>query len=260
MGGGGKKMKIYLAGEHPIKNGSISLISQRSGKHNILESFYYARANPQIEKIIPIVDNFLLDSGAFTAMQGNADGLINWEQYTEEYAEFINRNKIEKFFELDIDSLVGLSEVERLRKILERLTGKQPIPVWHKNRGLNYFKTMIREYPYVAIGGIVSKEFPRQTYEKAFPWFIDTAHEAGAKIHGLGYTNIKGLHTYHFDSVDSTAWLYGNRGGYLYVFNEVTGLLEQVKKMPGTRLKSTEAAIHNYTEWQKFQKYAEINL
>ena len=198
----------------------------------------------------------MLDSGAFTAIQGNADGSIDWEHYTEEYAEFINHNKIEKFFELDIDSIVGLKEVERLRGKLERLTGRQPIPVWHKNRGIEYYKYMIKNYPYVALGGIAIKEIPRNSFEKAFPWFIDKAHEAGVKIHGLGYTNIKGLHFYHFDSVDSTAWLYGNRGGYLYLFNEVTGLLEQIDKSPGMRLKSTEAALHNYHEWQKFQQYA----
>lgn len=254
MGGG--KMKIYLAGEHPVKNGSQALALVGGGEqHIILESYYYARNNQWIESIIPKLDDFMLDSGAFTAMQGNAMG-INWEEYVSGYADFITRNKIEKFFELDIDSIVGLEVVEKLRKKLERLTGKQPIPVWHKNRGLDYFKGISRDYPYVAIGGIVSREIPREKYERAFPFFLETAHNAGAKIHALGYTHINNLHNYHFDSVDSTAWLYGNRGGYLYRFNETAGIMEQIDKPGGTRLKSTEAAIHNYREWQKFQLYA----
>lgn len=232
----------------------------RGGQHYILESFFYARTNPWIEQIIPRLDDFILDSGAFTAMRGNA-GNIDWERYTEEYADFINRNKIDKFFELDIDTLIGLREVERLRTRLESLTCKQPIPVWHRDRGLDYFKETCKWYKYVALGGIV-KAGDKQVkgYEKAFPWFIDIAHEAGAKIHGLGYTNIAGLHRYHFDSVDSTAWLYGNRGGYLYRFNEITGLMEQIDKAPGTRLKSNDAALHNYQEWQKFQQYAKRKL
>lgn len=255
---GGGRMKIYLAGEHPVKNGSRAQ-ALAGGQHIILESFYYARNNSWIESIIPKLDDFLLDSGAFTAMQGNAGG-VDWESYTEQYADFINRNKIEKFFELDIDNLVGLPEVERLRKRLEFLTGKQAIPVWHKGRGLDYFKGLCEDYTYVAIGGIAGREIPRDKYESAFPFFLDTAHNAGAKIHALGYTHINNLHRYHFDSVDSTAWLYGNRGGYLYRFNETTGLMEQIKRPQKTRLKSTDTAIHNYREWQKFQSYAKKYL
>lgn len=94
---------------------------------------------------------------------------------------------------MDIDSVVGLAEVERLRHKLERMTGKKPIPVWHKNRGKEYFVKMCEEYPYVAIGGIVTKEIPRKVYETAFPWFINTAHKHKAKIHGLGYTTVANL-------------------------------------------------------------------
>ena len=119
---------------------------------------------------------------------------------------------------------------------------------------------MCKEYPYVALGGIVTQEVPRQTYEKAFPWFIKTAHEYGAKIHGLGYTSLEGLHKYHFDSVDSTAWLYGNRGGYLYKFNPRTGLIDKIDAPKGMRLKSQESAMHNFKEWIKFQEYAEKHL
>ena len=231
------------------------------GGHLILESYYYARNNQWIEALLPNLAGFILDSGAFTFMQGSHSGPIDWDEYVEGYADFINRNNIELFFELDIDSVVGLKEVERLRDKLERLTGRQSIPVWHKNRGLDYFKAMCKDWPYVALGGFAKAGdmASRKKYEQAFPCFIDIAHTAGAKIHGLGYTNIKGLHYNHFDSVDSTAWLYGNRGGYLYKFNEITGLMEEYKA-EGCRLKSHQAALHNYIEWQKLQRYAERYL
>ena len=118
---------------------------------------------------------------------------------------------------------------------------------------------MCEQYPYVSIGGIVTREIPRNIYEKAFPWFITTAHQHGCKIHGLGYTNIAGLHKYHFDSVDSTAWLYGNRGGYLYKF-KCNGTLEQIQPEGKGRLKPREAALNNFIEWIKFSKYAEKYL
>ena len=250
-----QEMKIFLAGEHEVKNGAECL----SWKDlNILESFYYANKNVNFPRLIHEFGNFLLDSGAFTFMQGSHKGSIDWGEYTQNYAEFINRYNIELFFELDIDSIVGIKKVEYYRNMLESLTGKKPIPVWHKNRGKEYFIEMCKNYPYVALGGIVSKEIPREKYERVFPWFIKTAHQYGCKIHGLGYTSIAGLHKYHFDSVDSTAWLYGNRGGYLYKFNPNTGMFDKFKKEG--RLKSRKSAMFNFNEWIKFIKYADIKL
>lgn len=224
---------------------------------NILESFYYLRKNEEFMPLIKHFGLFLLDSGAFTFMSGNHKGDCDWDKYVEDYASFINRYDIKLFFELDIDSIVGLAEVERLRKKLEILTNKKPIPVWHKNRGKDYFIKMCKEYPYVALGGIVTKEIPRNVYEKAFPWFINEAHKHGAKIHGLGYTTVANLRKYRFDSVDSTSWLYGNRGGYIYKFNPKTLLMEQYRK-EGCRLKTREGAINNFNEWVKLAKAYEV--
>lgn len=226
----------------------------------VLESFYYCRKNPWLKQILPLLGDFLLDSGAFTFMQDESTHL-DWDKYTEEYAEWVVENNIEKFFELDIDSVIGLAEVERLRKRLEDASGRKPIPVWHRNRGLDYFKQMCEQYPYVALGGFVKAgDGKRGGYEKAFPWFIREAHQRGAKIHGLGYTNIAGLHRYHFDSIDSTSWLHGNRGGYLYRFNALRGDMERYQPEERGRLQSHEAATHNFLEWIKFQYYAEKYL
>lgn len=195
--------------------------------------------------------DLLLDSGAFTFMQQG--GKIDWEKYIDEYAAFINKYKVEKFFELDIDSIVGLRETERLRERLEFLTQRKCIPVWHKSRGIDYFKQMCREYPYVAVGGYVSREMSVSAYEKSFPWFINTAHNAGAKIHGLGYTNMEGLKRFHFDSVDSTAWIAGNRFGAVYWFDGTQ--MRKIDKKEGQRVRNMETAYNNLCEWIKFQKY-----
>ena len=260
-------MKVYIAGHNNKKKilreqlyGCDFFTGENALKGiNILESFYYLRKNEEFMTLVKHFGSFLLDSGAFTFMSGSHKGGINWDEYVEEYAAFINRWNVQLFFELDIDSVVGLTEVERLREKLEALTLKKPIPVWHRNRGKEYFIKMCENYPYVALGGIVTKEIDRKKYETAFPWFIKTAHDHKCKIHGLGYTTVANLKKYHFDSVDSTAWLYGNRGGYLYKFNPRTGLLEQLGK-EGCRLKSREGAVNNFNEWVKFGKYAEIYL
>ena len=248
--------KFIGDGDNPIADDFVRDV--KLSEMSILESFYYLRKNEEFMALAKHFGSFLLDSGAFTFMTGAHKGAINWDEYVEDYARFINKHDIKLFFELDIDSVVGLQEVERLREKLEALTGKKPIPVWHKNRGKEYFIKMCENYPYVALGGIVTKEIPRQKYEKGFPWFIKTAHLHRCKIHGLGYTTILNLPKYHFDSVDSTAWLYGNRGGYLYKFNPSKGTMDQLKA-DNARLRSREGAVNNFREWVKLCKYAEVN-
>ena len=155
VNGGRQIMNIYLAGEHPVKNGRHAI----GGGQKILESFYYCRDNMVIQKLIPTLGGFLLDSGGFSFMQGKA--AVDWDAYIEEYAQFINTYKIDLFFELDIDSVVGLKEVEKLRAKLERLTGKQPIPVWHKSRGKDYFLGMCKVHPFGQCG--VYRKCPGET-------------------------------------------------------------------------------------------------
>lgn len=249
-------MDIYLAGEHPVKNGTQCKTWKGC---NILESFYYVRKNIHFSRLYYSCDNFLLDSGAFTFLQDKSQ-TCNWDVYVEDYAKFIKKYNVERFFELDIDSIVGLKEVERLRAKLEKLTNKKPIPVWHKSRGKDYFLQMCDNYPYVALGGIAIKEIPRQKYESAFPWFIHEAHKRGVKIHGLGYTGLTQLYKFKFDSIDSTAWLHGNRGGYLYIFNPKKGTIDKIEKRANQRLKPQESAMHNFKEWVKFSQYAELYL
>lgn len=223
----------------------------------ILQSFFYCNDFTQ-KVILPSCKDFLLDSGAFTFMQCHKS-TVDWDEYIRKYAKFIKANeKIDKFFELDIDSVVGYERVKEYRKKLEYLTGKKCIPVWHKSRGKDEFLKMCEEYPYVAIGGIVTKEITRGQYP-FFDWFINEAHKRNAKIHGLGFTNLEGLKKYHFDSVDSTSWTTGNRFGAIYQFNGET-MIKHSKKEGQRLADSKKTAIHNFAEWVKFQKYAETNL
>lgn len=221
----------------------------------ILESFYYV--DQDVERLLPYFGDFLLDSGAFTFME-NSKVRVDWDEYTEKYADFINRNDIKKFFELDIDSIVGYEKVLKIRERLERLTGKKSIPVWHSPRGKDEFIKHCKEYPLVALGGIVGKEW-KESGEKFMPWFIREAHRNGAKIHGLGYTKMAKLEKFHFDSVDSTAWTAGNKFGFIYHFDGKT--MQKIKVPQGKKLADPrKVAFVNYFEWIKFQRYAEVCL
>ena len=261
-------MKVYLAATSGVKDcfldGTI-----RPEEVYVLESFYSMQEwqKPLLNRF----KSFLLDSGAFTFLnsvksQANAD----FERYSDQYADFIRENHIKHYFELDIDGIVGLKEVERLRNRIEQRSGVQCIPVWHKNRGKDYFLSMCRDYKYIAIGGIVTKEISIGLYEKMFPWFISQAHKYNAKIHGLGYTRgcqtLKGgIRDFHFDSVDSTSWAKAGRWGEAWEFVVKEGRMQahegNITGGGKRRMKDTNVGnIHNFKEWIKFQKYANNNL
>lgn len=250
-------MKLFLAGNAPWRAEGVYNEAIIDNKPYVLESFYYIKNdNEWLMKMRPFFKEFLLDSGAFSFLNTIKKGTPDWDRYIEEYADFINKHKVELFFELDIDPIVGLNEVERLRVKLEKLTKKQCIPVWHKSRGLDYWKKMCKDYSYVAIGGLVTKEIESKDYP-IFNVLLKIAKQEKCRVHGLGFTNMEGLKKYPFYSVDSTAWLYGNRGGFLYQFSG-NGINKVHPK--GMRLIGKPAAVHNFTEWLKFANYAESNL
>lgn len=253
-------MDLYLAGDsYDVtkyileQRGGASKVKDKSINIALLRSFYYC--DKWVEAIIPKLKRFMLDSGAFTFFMSGKQ--VNWMEYIEKYIHFINQNHVERFFELDIDVLVGHDKVVALRKRLEKGINRQCIPVWHKSRGIDEFLRLCEEYEYVALGGVVPKEITRKDYQY-FPWFIKEAHKRNAKLHALGFTQLQGIRKYHFDSVDSSTWLAGNRFGYVQQFNGET----MIKHRPaGMKLKDQRAvAIHNFNEWVKFQRYAEQHL
>lgn len=217
----------------------------------VLQSYYYV-AKWQLPHI-KNYDLFLLDSGAFSFMNSNL-GHVNIDEYLDGYIDFINKHDIKYFFELDIDSVVGLEEVERLRKKLEDGTRKKCIPVWHFSRGKDYFIKMCQEYDYVAFGGIITDGVSYKEILKYLPWFVKTAHQYGAKIHGLGLT-CKGVEKFGLDSVDSTSWKTASRFGSFYKFtgSEMVNISPKTRRMK--KSKYIEVERNNLYEWIKYQKY-----
>ena len=242
---------LYIAGDMSIIKNDQS-VNEGIGRVNLLESFYYIRdwQYPMISRC----KSFMLDSGAFSFLQSKKGA--NWVEYVDRFADFVVEHNIHLFFELDIDPIIGYKQVIALRNRLEARTGRQCIPVWHKSRGKQAFVDMCRDYEYVSIGGIVTREITRREY-KVFNPLCDIAHEHGAKIHGLGFTNTD-LATYHFDSVDSTGWIYGNRSGFLFQFDG--SIMTKIHRPAGHRLKAREVAVHNFWEWVKMGEYLETNV
>lgn len=243
-------MKLFIAGTY-----SRPWLFEDNTPLYVLESFYYVQDWQINEK--KNWKMFLLDSGAFTFMNNTKKGKINWKEYIDKYIDFINKNDIKYFFELDIDVIVGYENVKKITKYIEKKTQKKVIPVWHKSRGLKEWLRLTKEYDYVAIGGFVIKEINKNEY-KFIPKLLEIAKQNNCKVHGLGFTN-KTAYNLDFYSIDSTNWLSSSRFGDMEYFNG--------KEMVKVKTPKGKKPVH-YTirddfiikEYIKFQKYLDKKL
>jgi len=225
----------------------------------LLSSFWEHKGGSYGDYVLQ--ERHMLDSGAFSAFKDPVKARsFDWDKYVKGYIEFINETKQKLFFELDIDIVVGLNKVEYYRKQIEDGTGLQPIPVWHPNRKAEYFNYMCENYPYVSVGTTNKSNpgFNIRANPKILQWFIGTAHQAGCKIHGLGFTGVPLMKDFKFDSVDSTSWK-GHRYGVVSKFNKDFSKVTNYKRA-NERLIGDKAEIFSFEQWIKFQQYAINNL
>lgn len=221
----------------------------------VLQTFYDCvkwSKNRQRE-VISAPKTFFLDSGAFTFM--NSGKNVNWGNYLDQYAHFINEYDIRYFFELDLDTIIGIEQTQDLTKRLETKTQKQCIPVFHACRGMKRYREMCKDYKYIAIGAsAITPECRWVRNNKLLKQMVDIAHDYGCKIHGLGYTRLSNLNDTKipFDSVDSSACLSGGRFATVYKF---TGSKLISKSIKGRSKGYKELNRHNIQEWIKMQYY-----
>jgi len=192
--------------------------------------------------------NVMVDSGAFSFMSGTETKIKkeDIDKFVEGYGQWLKDNKgyYDYFEEMDLDFIVGLNVVEEYRKFLEKCAGQKCIPVWHINRGLDYWEQMVKDYDYVAIGGLVTGEITGM--EMYAPYLLDIAHNNNCKVHGLGYTKTKLLKYIPWDSVDSSTWIFGGKRGTFFLFNE-------------DKIITLKLGVFNKSSKIDYLKFAEIN-
>lgn len=249
-------MKIYLSS--PTTGMTKSDFQEAITKNRplyLLETFF--TGEKQCSKVMEIVgrDGFILDSGAFSYMNGAEIDIEQMAVYMKRYINFIKESGIRYYFEMDVDKLFGLKQVEEWRSQLEKETGVPCIPVWHKNRGVEYWKRMCHDYSYVAIGGLVldmkRQEFPlvRQ--------MVDYAYNRGVKVHGLGFTRTKELPQYKFYSVDSSSWTVGAVWAQQRYFFKDGYMQWRSLKQENKKTNISKLIACNMGEWIKYQKFAD---
>ena len=246
-------MRIFLASttDRRIKSANDSIEPKY-----VLETFF-AGEKACIEAYKSVKpENFLLDSGAFSFMSGQKCSKKILSDYLNKYIAFINKYDIKYFFELDVDTIFGIEFVEQMRAKLERETHKKCIPVWHKGRGIEYWKQMCEQYRYIAIGGLVF-HIKKQEYE-LIRKMVKYAYEKGVKVHGLGFTKTKELYKYKFYSVDSTSWKMSAIRGQQFQFFNGTRIVQRMLIKGDKKADLDKMIYHNYKEWIKYQRYMDM--
>ena len=252
-------MKIFLAA---IATGGMpkdlrERVIKECKPRYVLESIYNGEKTCDYALQISSRKNFLLDSGAFSFMNGATVSKSEFEAYVDRYIYYIKSRDIPYFFEMDVDCIFGLNQVEKWRRKIELETNKQCIPVWHKSRGVEYWKNLCADYNYIAIGGFAIKDIKPTEYPIIQKLLI-YANNKGVKVHGLGFTKKKILGQFPFYSVDSSTWITSViRGSMIQLFNGKT-LVDKSFDGQGNKLDLPKMEARNLVEWTKYQKYMDV--
>ena len=247
-------MRLYLS---TVLNSNLQkredFLQLLNGTH-ILQSFAYDF--PGVEKYYGECKSLLMDSGAFTVMNSkNSRNNFDPMEYCKKYAQHIKKNNIDLFLELDIEGVYGFEIYRDCLHQLQDITGKDPIYVFHKWRGLDYYEELVKQKNYIALGDVSVGAGSRELY-KYFPWFIEKAHQNNCKVHGLAFTSFSDLQYMPFDSVDSSSWSSGVRFATPCRFD---GHL--IQKYDCSRNDERElnhnsiVRFHDYVEWKKISQY-----
>lgn len=146
-----------------------------------------------------IMRNWALDSGAFSAM--TLGKTIERRAYHECAQELLATDPLlVEVFALDVigDWRASLANAEAAWS-----EGIQAIPTYHVGEPEDVLLTMARDYPKIALGGMVGYrrrvEWARQCFARVWP----------KPIHALGLTTPEALLTLPFHSADSSSWVTG---------------------------------------------------
>ena len=247
-------MKIFLSALEQRGKTVFEYIDKNIPKFkwNLMSYYYIRKANKSfVQTIIDKSELILIDSGAHSFQKGV---VVDWVEYTKEYAKWIKENDCDKiigYFEMDVDKVIGYKKVLELREILESVTDKI-IPVWHKNRGVEDFVQMCKKYSgkIVAITGFRNEDIKDEQYIK----FLKVAKKYNCKVHCLGMTRKDILDKIPFDFVDSSSW--AQNAIYGRIVNKGKVSLEYSKKnrercFVENYLQGMKMQEHYYQKWKK---------
>lgn len=177
----------------------------------------------------PKVELFL-DSGAYSAW---AQGITIDIQ---DYIDFVKEHERDLALYAVLDVIGDAEGTLKNQKIMEK-AGLNPLPCFHFGEDLKYLKMYVKEYEYLALGGLAAMGSKPQMFDfldKAFDIICDKDGYPKIKIHGFGVTSLRAMKRYPWYSVDSTSWLLTARMGFMLVPHKLpNGDWDYLETLPG---------------------------
>ncbi len=154
--------------------------------------------------------HIFLDSGAFSAWTRKIKIDI------DEYAAFIKQYNKYLTLYANLDVIGDAKGTERNQRYLES-KGLHPLATFHIGSPYEELEKMIKEYDYIALGGLVGVPRSRRILhlDKCFKMI-----RTKVKVHGFGVGDFELMLRYPFYSVDNTNWILGGRTGAVYRFDK----------------------------------------
>ena len=252
-------MQVYLATLESVK--FLKTMPDNYFDYGLVSYFYLKDSQEKMDLILTKCRHLLVDSGAHSLQHGKK---VDYADYTKKYIDYIkrwaNNEQVVGFFEMDVDNVMPYDQIISWRNEMEKHTDKI-IPVWHKNRGIDDYISMCKEYAgrRVSITGFGGGG---DVDDSQYNLFINTAHKYNCNVHILGMTRfdlIKTLNLHTNDSFDSSTWRQNS------IFGNVAAVSHHCEfyrlySLSGLRTIYNDALIVNFCAFNKLQKiYKEVN-
>ncbi len=174
----------------------------------ILCSYHYFNNQTSVVAIKDIQKEFpkktlFTDSGAFSAYSsGKKINLSNYCLYLKSIRPTI-------YAGLDV---IGdpVKTIEN-QKYMEGEFGLNPIPTFHVGEELKHLERLLKDYDYIALGGMVMAGNLKSFLDKV--WQVILQSKPELKVHGFGMTSQKNIERYPWYSIDSTSYDRATRFG-----------------------------------------------
>ena len=177
----------------------------------LLVSFLQLRSFLAVRKKLGACTNWVMDSGAFSAHTRGTH--IDLDEYIDTSRQLLaSPAPPREIYGLDVmyDWRATLRNVEAANR-----AGVPMLPTFHWGTSFDVLKSLARDYPKVAIGGIAKMPYrQRVAFLKAC-----FAHTWPKKLHAFGCGRESFLKAGPLHSTDATSWFNGLRYGYSIKYN-----------------------------------------
>lgn len=256
-------MRLYLAaldGQPAITDDMGELVR---GRYVLCTHAYFSKNLTPYDRraIAANAADLMMDSGAYTVnrkKEAFSEGMPFWERWCDEYADEVLEHDVTHFFEMDLDAILPYADILRLRERMEARTGRQCIPVWHVQRGLDGWKELCSAgYPVIAIGGRAGYRTSDGTTDidrDILPGLVRMAHRAGCKVHLLGTADARNMREVRADSSDTASWNISASQFGKIARMRADGRIEHVPYNGSGGEARDIALLHNFKEYCRLQE------